>query len=97
MHPLSFAAWCRKDGAHRTSKVAYRDWNEELSEAVKKTASGYWDQFESSATELADVFVLELCGLLDRIRRDLDSMLSHGPYLEVSNRTQRLRGHRSWK
>ena len=77
MHPRSFTAWCRHDGAHKTKKYPHRDWNDELVEPVRKIVGRIFPAFVDELQRCKDDLLERLVLLLDGIRNDLKG--THNP------------------
>ena len=71
MHPATFGAWCRRDGAHATRKQAYRNWNVELLEPVVGEVSKIWKPFDDNVGDIKERCCLALQAMLDNVRSSL--------------------------
>ena len=71
MHPSTFGAWCRRDGAHVTRKQPYRNWNAELLEPVGGEVPSIWKPFDDNVEGMKESCCLALQAMLDDVRNNL--------------------------
>ena len=71
MNPGSFAAWCRKNGAHETKKYRWHNWNDELLKPVRGFFEKAWYNLNAEFDRCKENFLQSLLKLLDGIRDEL--------------------------
>ena len=71
MNAASFAAWCRKDGAHATKEYAYHDWNFELLEPVVRDMPKIWEVFDDNMKGCKENCLHALEKMIDSVRDNL--------------------------
>lgn len=75
-HQSTYAAWCRKNGTHKTAAQPYRCWNEEILGPGSDQLSIRWDTMLDWLDEKRDELDDELSGIFQHICNSIEGMQS---------------------